>query len=214
MRWSSLSKCLAVAGLSTMLTIPPLAAQESDEQFWPCIQRKVPHLSLPQIWNGPELPSSAENWQDNPEVSALVTEVAARRVPLEEAQQRIRDFAAGLSGEAQKEHLLMLVQGLFDHMDRERADVMDGIERYTRGQVAMADALRQETAAVDTLRRNPDSDPDEVARRVQELEFQTRVFQERAESLTYVCEVPAVIESRLYQLANTVLAVLQPSGGG
>jgi len=209
-----LSRSLASIALLVSIAGPAFAADDSD-QFWPCIQRKVPELSLPQIWNGPELPASAAKWSEDPDIPKLVSELAARRVPVEEAEQKIRDFAAGLSGTERTERLMMLVQGLFDQMNRERSDVMAGIERYTRKQVAMADALRKEMADVDKLRHDPAADPNEVARRTEALNFETRIFQERSQSLTYVCEVPTIIEQRLYKLANTIAAlVTEPANGG
>ncbi|TWG94971.1 hypothetical protein L598_003100000320 [Mesorhizobium sp. J18] len=213
MRWSLFLRSLACAVLLAGIAAP-LQAAEDPEQLWPCIQRRVPELSLPQIWNGPELPPSSTKWAENPDISALVTEVAARRIPLDEAKQKIRDHAAQLSGEEREEHLLMLVQGLFDHMNAERSDVMAGIERYTRQQAAMADALRKETADVDQLRQKPDADPKLVAQRTEQLTFETRIFQERAQSLTYVCEVPTLIEQRLYQLTSTIANLLAPDSGG
>ena len=36
--------------------------RQGADPDWPCIQRKVPELSLAQIWNGPELPASAKDW--------------------------------------------------------------------------------------------------------------------------------------------------------
>lgn len=186
----------------------PSFAVEDVEELWPCIQRRVPELSLPQIWNGPELPTSASEWTNAPEVRALVPELAARRVPIENAEQTIRDFAARLSGAQREERLMMLVRGLFDQMNAERSQVMAGIERYTRRQVEMADTLRKETAEVDALRSNPQLDPNEVARRTMALDFETRVFHERAQSLTYVCEVPTIIEQRLYRLANTIASLI------
>jgi len=184
------------------------AAQENGDDLWPCIQRKVPELSLPQIWNGPELPEAAADWSTDREVSDLVKEISQRRVPLDEAEQKIRDFAESLAPEGHDDHLFMLARGLFDHMNRERSDVMAGIERYTRKQIAFADSVRKETAAVDALERNPQADPAEVTRRTDALTFNTRVFHERAQSLTYVCEVPTLIEQRLYRLANTILPLL------
>jgi hypothetical protein len=35
-----------------------------------------------------------------------------------------------------------------------------------------------------------------------------RTFEERTKSLTYVCEVPTILEQRLYQLMKTVAGTL------
>jgi hypothetical protein len=175
---------------------------------WPCIQRKVPELSLGQIWNGPELPPTAKNWAQDSEIPALVEELAARRVPIEEAQGQIREFATGLPTDQKNARMTMLVQGLFDYMNAERSQVISGIARYARNQLELAARLRKEASEVDALRAKPDADANEIALRTDRLTWETRVFEERVQSLTYVCEVPTLIEQRLYALAKTVAELL------
>lgn len=171
---------------------------------WPCIQRKVPQLSLGQVWNGPDLPPSAKDWSKDTAVSALVEGVTARRVPIVDAQKEIKDFAASLPAGLFAPKMAMLVQGMFDHMDAERSHVISGISRYAHRQLEMAADLRKEASDVDALRAKPDADPDEIERRTDQLNFATRIFNERVQSLTYVCDVPTIIEQRLYQLTKTV----------
>ncbi|RWN31550.1 hypothetical protein [Mesorhizobium sp.] len=202
----SLARSLAVAAM-LMPSMNARAAANNDPD-WPCIQRKVPQLSLGQIWNGPELPPAAKDLSKDPAVSALVEEVAARRMPIAEAQKKIRDFAASLPAEQLAPKMAMLVQGMFDHMDTERSHVISGISRYAHKQLEMAAALRKEASDVDALREKPDADPDEVERRTEQLKFATRIFNERVQSLTYVCDVPTIIEQRLYQLSKAVSETL------
>lgn len=184
------------------------AGAATADPDWPCVQRKVPQLSLGQVWNGPDLPPSAKDWSDDASVSALVEDVAARRLPLGDAQKKIRDFAESLPAEQLATKMAMLMQGLFDHMDAERSHVIAGISRYAHRQLEMAADLRKQASDVDALRAKPDADPDEVERRTDQLNFATRIFTERAQSLTYVCDVPTIIEQRLYQLAKTVSETL------
>lgn len=198
---------VAGALLAAWLVVPSVAAKNTDPD-WPCIQRKVPELSLAQIWTGPELPPEAQKWRDDPGVAEFVREVAARRVPVEEAQEAIRDFAANASAGERSLKLAMLAQGLFDHMNAERSQVISGIGRYARKQVQLADTLRRARSELDAAQARPDANANEIAARTNQLTWQTRVFQERAQSLTYVCEVPTLIEQRLYQLAKTVAEVM------
>lgn len=184
-------------------------AASNKDPDWPCIQRKVPELSFGQIWNGPELPASAKDWSKDGNVSELVEELAARRLPLADAQKQIQEFAAGLPADSAKDRLAMLVQGLFDHMDHERSEVISGIGRYARNQIALAARLRKEASEVDALRGKPDANVNEIAARTDRLTWETRVFEERVQSLTYVCEVPTLIEQRLYALAKTVNEVMK-----
>ena len=104
--------------------------------------------------------------------------------------------------------MAMLVQGLFDHMNAERSQVISGIARYARKQLELAARLRKEASEVDALRRQPDADATEIAVRTDRLTWETRIFEERVQSLTYVCEVPTLIEQRLYALAKTISEVM------
>ena len=180
----------------------------SHDPDWPCVQRKVPELSLGQIWTGPELPAAARDWSSDREIAALVRELSARRVPLGEAQQRIRDFAGALPDDQTDARLPRLVQGFFDYLNAERSQIMSGIGRYARKQSALAAELRREGAELDALRASADADPNEVDRRTERLTWNTRIFDERVQSLTYVCEVPTLIEQRLYALAKTIAEVM------
>lgn len=188
-----------------------IAASNKDPD-WPCVQRKVPELSFGQIWNGPELPASAKDWSKDRDISELVEELAARRLPVGDAQTQIKEFAATLPADRAKDRLAMLVQGLFDYMDRERSNVISGIGRYARNQLELAARLRKEASEVDALRGKPNADVNEIAARTDRLTWETRVFEERVQSLTYVCEVPTLIEQRLYALAKTVNEVMKSAG--
>ncbi|HEY6630431.1 MAG TPA: hypothetical protein VIZ90_03170 [Rhizobiaceae bacterium] len=199
-----LAVALAAAGSA-------LAASNQDPD-WPCIQRKVPELSFGQIWTGPELPASARDWSKDDRISEFVEELAARRLPIADAQKQIQEFAAGLPAERAEDQLAMLVQGLFEHMDHERSEVISGIGRYARNQLALAARLRKEASEVDALRGKPDANVNEIAARTDRLTWETRIFEERVQSLTYVCEVPTLIEQRLYALAKTVGQVLKGAG--
>lgn len=193
---------VALALLSPMPS-PAFAAQGEDPD-WPCIQRKVPELSIGQIWTGPDLPPQAADWSKDAGLTELVEELAARRLPLVEAQARIRAYRDALPADRQAAQVAMLVQGLFDKMNGERAHVISGIARYAHRQRDLAASLRQETSALDSVRARPDADQAQVTMRSEQLAFRTRIFQERVQSLSFVCEVPTLIEQRLYALVKTL----------
>jgi hypothetical protein len=200
---ASISRIFLAIALAAALPWPAFAAQ-GDDPDWPCIQRKVPELSIGQIWTGPDLPPEGAGWSNDEVLARLVEELAARRLPLSQAQQRVRAYRDGLPQEQRAQRIAMLVQGLFDTMNRERSHVISGIARYAHRQRDMAADLRRESAAVDALRTKPDANGNEIAARSEQLVFRTRIFQERVQSLTYVCEVPTLIEQRLYALVRTL----------
>ncbi len=182
----------------------PVIAAQGDDPDWPCIQRKVPELSIGQIWTGPDLPPEAADWAKDEALHELVEELAARRLTLADAQHKIRAYRDGLPAGEMPRKRAMLVQGLFEMMNGERAHVMSGIARYAHRQRDMAANLRAEGSALDALRTKPDADQAQIAIRTEQLTFRTRIFQERVQSLTYVCEVPTLIEQRLYALVKVL----------
>lgn len=197
------ARAIIVAVISALMPLPLMAAQ-GDDPGWPCIQRKVPQLSIGQIWTGPDLPPQAADWAKDADLAELVEDLAARRLPIAEAQQKIRAFRDGLQQEPREKRRAMLVQGLFETMNGERAHVISGIARYAHRQRDMAASLRAEGAALDALRAKPDADQAQLSMRGEQLVFRTRIFQERVQALTYVCEVPTLIEQRLYALVKVL----------
>ena len=194
----------ASAGLVLLVSGNGAIAAANNDPSWPCVQRKVPELSIGQVWNGPDIPEAAKNWDSDPKIDDLVGEVAARRNPLDAAQKQIVEFAGGLPKEQLNDKMFMLFQGVFDTLNREREQVISGISRYADKQRDMAEDLRKEASTVDAMRAKPDADPEELDRANERLTWETRIFEERVQSLTYVCEVPTIIEQRLYGLSKTI----------
>jgi hypothetical protein len=80
---------------------------------------------------------------------------------------------------------------------------MAGIDRYGRRQKEMADEIRARQARLSDMRlASPDSH--EVAAFNDELLAEVRVFNDRRTSLTFVCEVPTLIEQRLFALGRAI----------
>ena len=58
------------------------------------------------------------------------------------------------------------------------------------------------------MQAKPDADIAKMQELTDRLNWETRIFEERVQSLTFVCEVPTLIEQRLYALSKTVAEVL------
>ncbi len=204
------SAALLALAASLALASPSRAAGDPNDPAWPCVQRKVPDLSLATVWAGPEIDLTAP-WQADLEVARLAQDLAQRRVSLEDADQTITDFAAR-AGAAKSYRLKLLFAGLFTVLDQERKDVIAGIDRFGAKQIAVAGDLKARNAALDALRSDPKADPAAVSAKTDEVLWDTRVFEDRQRSLTYVCEVPVLIEQRLFHLGKTIAqAIKEPS---
>lgn len=197
-------KPAALLALSlTVLAAAPRAAGAADPRHpdWPCVQAKVPEISVAAVWDGPAIEGAA--WQDDPAVASLVQRLAARRVPIEEANKSVAEFMV-TAGAAKAAKAVQLFAGVFDTLNRERTEIMDGLERMERREKDLAASIKADFAAMRALQ--DDAHPDEA--RVGELnariEWSTRIFDDRRKSVRYACEVPALIERRLGALARAI----------
>jgi hypothetical protein len=185
-------------------------ALAADPRFpdWPCAQIKVPQLSVAAVWAGPPIDDAASAWEQEPAVRELVARLAARRTALDDAQAVISDFIKGNADERQQKAKLLFA-GLFESLDHERSIVMNGIERFSRKQREFAEKIRSEMLELRNLQDAAAHDSgksDELASRV---EWDTRIFEERKKTISYVCEVPVLIEQRLFALARTIQESLE-----
>lgn len=175
---------------------------------WPCQQIMVPSLSVAAFWTGPSIENVSDAWQKDQAVQDLVLRLAARRTPIEEAEKAASAFISGTPDEKQRKAALLFA-GLFATLNRERAQVMDGIERFARRQQELRAKIQ---AAVSELRQHqdaPNQDATAEDKLGQQVAWDTRVFDERRHTIGYVCEVPATIERRLFSLARSIQQALE-----
>jgi hypothetical protein len=175
---------------------------------WPCQQIKVPQLSLAAVWSGPSIDQQLENWQQERTVTELVRDTAQRRMPVEQAQEKIHTFAAQV-GAARQAKLLEVFAGLFKTLDDERSSVVVGLDRFGMRQKELAAELRNDNEKLRIMQADSKSDAGAMNQLIQKVTWEAQVFQDRRQALSYACDVPAKIEQRLFALARTVEEALQ-----
>lgn len=190
------------AGAKPVPTLPHPAQAD-----WPCRQVYVPEISLPAVWSGPSI--KGIDWRHDPAMAHLVARLAARRTSLEEAERAIDEFAAA-AGANKDTKLTQLFAGLFETLNAERNEVQDGLIRYGRKLKDLARKIRAEQASqnmggesspgTDTAAGRATAPEGSSSRQAWDL----RVFEERRQAMTYVCETPALIERRLFALARMI----------
>jgi hypothetical protein len=186
----------------------PVQAADPRNPDWPCVQAKVPELSVVAMWGGPPLDDAARAWEADPKIKDLVPRLAARRVPLGEAEKSVTEFVTGSAAEREQKAKLLFA-GLFDRLNRERTEVMNGIERLARRQQELADKLRADIAELHKAQDAPSPDQSRLAELVRQVEWSTRIFEDRRKSIRYVCEVPVQIEQRLFALGRAVQQAME-----
>jgi hypothetical protein len=170
---------------------------------WPCAQAKVPEISLPAVWAGPSLDDVQDKWKDDAKVSALVTKLAARRLPLDDAEKETKDYLAS-SGNDKAMAGKILFSGLFDTLNAQRSSVMSGLERVMRKQREAADKIRSDTLALQAMQSATNPDQSKVDELSNQLLWETRIFEDRRRVVKYVCEVPTTIDQRLFALGRVI----------
>jgi len=185
----------------------PLAlAADAANPDWPCVQRKVATLTSVQMWDGPAVDNLTQ-WHDNEAIRKLIAILASRRVPLEEAAAAIAQFAAAQPKDKRDHALELLFAGLLSTINSDRAAVMSGIERFQQRQKARAAEIERQGAVLRQLKEREANDEKarfELAAAEERYNWDVRVFSERQQSLSFACEVPVLIEQRLFELGREI----------
>jgi hypothetical protein len=181
------------------------SADAADPRYpdWPCVQAKVPEISIAAVWDGPPIEQAQNAWQDDPAIKSVITRLAARRIPLEEAQKGIENLLSS-AGKAKAEKSVLLFAGLFETLNRQRSEIMTGLERLQRSQRELADRIKADAAALHELQDKTQPDQAKIDELGSRVEWSTRIFEDRRKSVRYACEVPILIERRLFALARTI----------
>jgi hypothetical protein len=190
--------------LTGLLLISIGAAQAADPRYpdWPCVQAKVPEISLAAVWAGPPIDDVANAWKDDPEIAALVEQLAARRVPVEQAQKSVTAFLARSPDKAKAGRLIFA--GLFDNLNAQRSTVLNGLERVTRKQREAVEKIRADSAALQSLQASPTPDQAKLDELNNQVLWEARIFEDRRRVVAFVCEVPTIIDQRLFALGRVI----------
>jgi hypothetical protein len=170
---------------------------------WPCQQLKVPEISIASVWTGPPIEAADKEKPLDPKEAELVARLAARRTAIEDARKLIAEFVTGTREEKQ-EKAKRLFAALYATLNAQRSEVMNGIERFSRKQKAMADEIREQARKIREMQDASNADPAKSSELASQLSWQTRIFEDRRKSTSYVCDVPVLIEKRLFDLASAI----------
>lgn len=201
----------AVASVLFLTFLPLAEAADPNNPDWPCIQRKVPEISAGMVWAGPPVEEATAAWRQSQEIADLAQRLSQRRISLEDAHAEIDRFAES-QGERKTETLTLLFAGLLQIINRERSEIISGIEKYAARQRALADRIKADSARLTLLLSQEEisgEDEKTVEKLEEKLAWDSRVFDEREQSLTYVCESPVLLEQRIFALARQIMTHLE-----
>ena len=173
---------------------------------WPCVQRKITQLSWGQMWSGPPLPEDPA-WREDERLARLVPDIAARRTPLAKVEDLIASLEA-TDAESRDALLIRLFAGIFERIDADRAQIINGIERYTRSQRALAEKINTMRTELEARRAVTAEDDFDGLDKLDEMEdavfWETKIYDDRRQALTAVCESPIILEKRAFAVAKII----------
>ena len=204
---------LAISCLT--LAVAPVHAQPRSDPDWPCIQRKVATLGAGAIWTGPDI-ASAGAWGEDREAARVARVLASRRTELKDVDGLLDEFLQSVEPAERAKRLTRVFAGVFEIVNDERTKIINGIVRYAQGQNRLAERIREEADKISESRSGPPHETTPAAsKEAADLETQfnwdKRIFEERSQSVTYVCEVPTLLEQRLGEIARKIQAKLPPA---
>ncbi len=206
MRLIELSAFLILMSVLHGALVLPAGAASFDDPSWPCQQRKVEKLSLGLMWPGAGVNDPEETGEIAlpPEARELAGRLELRRTSLEEAEQLVAGFRERNPG-VTADLMQAVFTDIFDRLGTTRSKIISGIGRYSAKQIDLAKKIDATRAEMDRIMGENEPDYDRVDQLEEQLDWDERVYRDRARSLTYVCETPVLIEKRLYALAQILL---------
>ncbi len=204
---AALRALLAIAIMAALASRAIAQSSAKADPDWPCHQIKAPTFSLAAIWSGPELDLNSQSWRDESDIADLAAKMTQRRIAIADVELAIADLKAKAGADADAK-LLRAFAAAFEDLSQQRSQILDGLERFGRKQRAMADRIRAENEAVQKSAeqnqggRTPPGDSQE------RLRWDIRVFDDRRQTIAYVCETPTLIEQRIGAIARAVQAAL------
>lgn len=196
-------RVLVLLGIGLLVPAPGMSQPQAVPD-WPCVQRKVPTISAGAVWSGPDIGAAAEDWGKDFEAASLAQRLASRRTSLDEVDSLIEAFAKN-AGTDKAQRLTRVFAGVLELINTERDRVLHGIERYARGQRRLADRVRDESDRISAVKDSPGAAVSEEGRALEnQFTWDRRIFEERSQALSYVCETPVLLEQRLFEIARRI----------
>jgi hypothetical protein len=201
----------AAARAVLAIAIVALLAPEAVAQYkgkidpdWPCQQIKTPTFSLASVWAGPQLDLDSQSWRNETDVADLKAQMAQRRVPIADVEAAIAEFKAKGGPDANAK-ILQAFAAAFTDLSQQRSEIIEGLDRIGRRQNALADHIRAENEAVGkSSDPNRDNQASPGADNQDRLLWDLRIFNDRHQTITYVCEAPTLIEQRIGEIARAL----------
>lgn len=196
----------STAGATDAATV---AASETD---WPCVQARIDKIDAAAVWDGPPIEDVTGD-ADGEAMFRLIKTSLNRRLHMADVEKAIVSFARSLAEAERDANLTKLFSGVLQAANVQRSGVIGGIERYQKRQRVNAKEIETQGAKIAELEAKAPSDltqptPDLDAAR-EKYDWFARVFQERQSNIPIACEIPTLIEQRVFAVARAIRAQMK-----
>ena len=150
----------------------------------------------------------AEGGETSSAEEDLGATLALRRVSLEEAEGLVASFATENSA-TDADGWARIFVSAFDRINKNRTELVRGIERYAQSQHGLSDEIDALRAEMDKALAAAEPDYDRIDAMETDLDWKQRIFEDRSRSLLYVCESPVLLEKRAFALARMLASQIE-----
>ena len=192
------------------------ASKDKPPKKWPCDQVYNPQLNLSTIWQGPSIESALKNWWKHDDVIEYVNTLSDPTLNEEAGKQLINEFAkkytyAGLIKKAeQKEKLIFLFAGLYQKAKDRRSRQYKGIIKFVERQEDLRKAIGSSSKLIRKYRKEKlDQKSNKYKDAASQLEWNTKVFDQRTKLTEYICEEPVFNTQRLGYQSREILSFIE-----
>ena len=192
------------------------ATKDKPPKKWPCDQVYNPQLNLSTIWQGPSIESALKDWWKHDDVIEYVNTLSDPTLNEEVGKQLINEFAkkytyAGLIKKAeQKEKLVFLFAGLYQKAKDRRSRQYKGIIKFVERQEDLRKAIGSSSKLIRKYRKEKlDQKSIKYKDAASQLEWNTKVFDQRTKLTEYICEEPVFNTQRLGYQSREILSFIE-----
>ena len=197
---------------AALLAASPMAfAADKEHPDSPCLQKKVETISASQVWDGPAI-DKLTGWEDDEAIQALVKEISNRAIPIDRVKTLVDEFAKAQPEASRDQRLTLLFAALFNQVGTERKTILAGIEKYNRRQKERAKILEDKGNAIAELEGKGTADPaaeEALAKAQEDYDWESRIFKDRSDNMTIACELPVIIDQRLFEVAKEIRVLMK-----
>ena len=209
-------KFLIFLGLVFVSFTADSAPPEKPPKKWPCDQVYNPKLNLSSIWQGPSIDKAIKDWWKDDTVIEYVNQLADPVLEEEKGIELIEEFAKkhtyfGILKKGDRdEKMTFLFAGLYQKAKDRRSRQYVGIIKFVERQESLRKAIGSASKQIRKLRKEKVNQEDKrYVDANSQLEWNTRVFDQRTKLTEYICEEPVFNTQRLGYQSRKIMSYLK-----